>query len=262
MFYILAAFFGAIVGSFINVCIFRLPKEESIVFPGSHCPSCQKPIAAWDNIPILSFFILRGRCRHCSSRISWQYPLVEFLTACFFVLFYSCFGFTVKGGLYLLLALALLTETFIDLRHQIIPDVITLPGIVIGLVASAVFPGLHGENLWWAGLLRSLIGMLIGGGFFYVMGMIAEMILKKEAIGGGDIKLLAMIGALLGWSGVVWTIFVSSLVGSAVGIYMKMKSGEERIPYGPFIALGALFYLFFGQRVILWYAHSIGVYGN
>ncbi len=261
MFYLLASALGAIVGSFLNVCIFRIPKEESIVFPASRCPSCKKPIAPLDNIPVLSFLILKGRCRHCAAPISLQYPLVEILSACFFVLFYYYFGLTAKGVLYLLMALALLTETFIDLRHQIIPDIITLPGIVIGLLASVFFPELHGKERWWAGLLQSFIGVSVGGGFFYITGSIAEMILKKEAIGGGDIKLLAMIGALLGWQGVVWTIFLSSLLGSAFGLYFRIKSGNERIPYGPYIAAGAFFYLFFGQKFISWYAHSLGIYG-
>lgn len=261
MYTLLAVFLGAVVGSFLNVCIVRIPKEESIVFPGSHCQSCQKKIAPLDNIPLLSFLILKGRCRYCAAKISWQYPLVEFLSTGVFVLFYYYFGFTIKGALYLLLALALLTEAFIDLRHQIIPDVITLPGIVIGLAASAFYPGLHNQGIWWGGLLRSSIGMLVGGGFFYLIGMLAEKVLKKEAIGGGDIKLMAMIGTFLGWQGAVVTIFSSSVIGSVIGVYFRIKNGEERIPFGPFIALGAFFYLFFGHPIILWYAHSMGIYG-
>ncbi len=261
MYYLVAAILGAIVGSFLNVCILRIPKGESVVFPASHCPACQKPIAPLDNIPLISFLMLKGRCRYCSAKISWQYPLLEILAACFFVLFYHFFGITVKGVLYLLFSLALLVETFIDLKHQIIPDVITLPGIAIGLIASAFFPALHGETLAWMGFLKSLIGVLIGGGFFYVTGTLAEWILKKEALGGGDVKLLAMIGALLGWPGVVWTIFTSSLIGSAVGLYLRIKSGDERIPFGPYLAAGAFLYLFFGERIVLWYAHSAGIYG-
>ena len=209
----LAAIYGAIVGSFLNVCIYRIPTEESIIFPASHCPLCLRPIALLDNIPVISFLILKGRCRHCAAKISWQYPLVEILSACLFVLFYYFFGVTTKSVLYLIFSLALLVETFIDLRHQIIPDMITLPGIVIGLVVSGFFHAFHGEAGPWMGLLKSLIGVLVGGGFFYVTGTLAEWILKKEALGGGDIKLLAMIGAWLGWQGVVWTSFSSSLIG-------------------------------------------------
>ena len=171
MYYFLAVVFGAVIGSFLNVCIFRMPKEESIVFPASHCPLCQKAIAPLDNIPMISFLILKGRCRHCAAKISWQYPLVEILTAGLFVIFYHYFGITAKGIVYLLFSLALLVETFIDLRHQIIPDEITLPGIAIGLMVSALFPGFHGESLWWMGLLKSLTGMLIGGDFFMQPGL-------------------------------------------------------------------------------------------
>lgn len=262
MFYVLTAVLGAITGSFLNVCIFRLPKDESIVFPGSHCQSCKKPIVPLDNIPVISFLILKGRCRHCAVKISFQYPLVEILSLCLFVLFYRYFGLTAKGILYLLFSLALLVETFIDLKHQIIPDVITLPGILIGLAASTLFPSLHGQGLWWQGLLKSSIGVLVGGGFFYIIGTIAGMILKKEALGGGDIKLLAMIGGFLGWPGVAWTVFMSSVLGSGVGIYLRIKNGEERIPFGPYIAAGAFSYLFFGQEITLWYAHLMGFYGN
>jgi len=261
MYSLVAAFFGLAVGSFLNVCIFRIPKAQSIVFPASHCMACQHPIAPSDNIPVVSFLILKGRCRHCSGKISWQYPLVEILTAFLFVLFYYFFGITLKGVLYLVFSLALLVETFIDLEHQIIPDAITLPGIVIGLAASCGFPGIQGETLHWAGFLKSFIGMIAGGGFFYLIGVLAERILKKEALGGGDIKLLAMIGAFLGWQAVAWTIFVSSLIGSVVGLALRIKSGQERIPFGPFIALGAFAYLFLGPRVILWYVHSFGIYG-
>ncbi len=260
MYYIIATALGLIVGSFLNVCIFRIPKEESIVFPASHCQSCNKPIAPTDNIPVISFLLLKGQCRHCHAKIDWQYPMVEILSACFFVLFYHSFGLTVKGVLYLIFALALLVQTFIDLRHQIIPDSITLPGMLIGLVASSVWPDLHGANVWWLGVFRSSIGLLVGGGFFYVTGTIAEWVLKKEAIGGGDVKLLAMIGALLGWRGVACTIFLSSLSGAIIGLYLKFAHGEERIPFGPYIALGAVLYIFFGQKMIWWYAHAVGIY--
>src|SRR3989338_7890929 len=194
MFFVTAFVLGAVIGSFLNVCIIRIPKGESIFFPASHCVSCHKRIAWSDNIPILSFIFLKGRCRQCSAKISWQYIVVEFLTACVFVLCYGVFGLTVKGILYLILSLALLTESFIDLKHQIIPDVITLPGIVIGLIASTVFPLLHGQDSFLFGFLRSLGGVLLGGGFLYLAGAVAEWILKKEAMGGGDVKLLAMIG--------------------------------------------------------------------
>ncbi len=250
---LIAFIFGSMVGSFLNVCILRLPKEESIVFPPSHCTGCQKTIAPYDNIPVLSFFILRGQCRHCKSKISWQYPLIEALTGGLFVLFFNYFGLTPKGFLYLYLSLGLLVQTVIDMRYRIIPDQITLPAIVIGLAVSAAFPDIHGQGTHWAGFFASLTGLLAGGGFLYGVGTIAEWILKKEAMGGGDVKLLAAIGAILGWRAVVWTIFVSALTGSVVGIYGRIRNGEELIPYGPFLALGAFLYMFIGPQSIEWY---------
>src|SRR3989338_6358766 len=179
---VLAAFvFGAMVGSFLNVCIFRLPKEESIVFPGSHCTSCKHSIAWFDNIPLVSFFLLGRKCRHCAAPISWQYVFVEFLTACTFVVFYHIFGLSVKGGVYLVFTLAIIVESAIDFRHRIIPDEITLSGIVAGLLLSAFFSFFQQETVFWKGLWQSFLGMLVGGGFLYLMGSVAEFILKKEA---------------------------------------------------------------------------------
>lgn len=246
-----AAFvFGAMVGSFLNVCILRMPIGESIVYPASHCPACQRSIAWYDNIPLASFLLLKGKCRNCSSVISWQYPLIEFITACLFVSFYVFFGLTVQGFIFLILTLAFLVESIIDLRYQIIPDAITLPGILIGFCVSAVFPSLHDQTLWWQAALQSLIGILFGGGFLFVLGTVAEWILKKEAMGGGDVKLLAMIGSVLGWKGVLWTLFFSSVLGSVIGFYFKLKSGEEKIPFGPYIAAAAFSYLFVGERLV------------
>lgn len=248
-----AFIFGAVTGSFLNVCILRLPKEESIVFPASHCMGCRKPIAWYDNIPILSFFILGAKCRNCRAKISLQYPLVEALTGVLFVVFYKTFGLTPKGALYLYLTLGLLAQSVIDSRHKIIPDVITLPAIAVGLAASVFFPQIHGETGHLAGFWAALKGVLLGGGFLYAVGTIAEWILKKEAMGGGDVKLLAAIGAVIGWRGVLWTIFVSSLVGAVVGIVIRARKGEELIPYGPFLAFGAFLYLFIGPQVMGWY---------
>ncbi len=255
--YLLIFVFGAMIGSFLNVCIIRVPKEESIVFPASHCVSCKKPIAWFDNVPLVSFLVLRGRCRHCKTTFSWQYFWVELLTACLFVVFYHVFDFTPKGVIYLALSLALLVESFIDMKYRIIPDGITLPGIVLGLVLSGVFPVLHGKTQWYEGLLAAFIGLLVGGGFLFLAGTIAEWALKKEAMGGGDVKLLAMIGTVIGWPGVLWTIFASSFIGSFVGVYQRLKQGDELIPYGPFLALGAFLYLFFGPAIILWYMGTL-----
>ena len=255
---LIAGFVGAVVGSFLNVCIFRMPEGESVVFPASHCRYCKTAIAWHDNIPLVSFIVLKGRCRNCGAGISWQYIFVESLTIFLFILFYEVFGLSVKGGVYLVLSLALLVESAIDYRHKIIPDSITLPGIALGVVLSGFFPGLHEQDSWLYGILYSVLGVLLGGGILYLTGSVGEWILKKEAMGGGDVKLLAMIGAVLGWRGALWTIFVSSLIGSVVGVYLRLKNGEKEIPFGPYLALGAFFYLFFGQRTIEWYAKFLG----
>lgn len=250
---VIAFIFGTMVGSFLNVCILRLPKEESVVFPPSHCTKCQKAIAWHDNIPILSYLILGGRCRWCRDGISIQYPLIEALTGCLFVVFYQKYGLQPVGFVYLYLSLALLVQTVIDWRYKIIPDEVSLPAIVVGLLASLVFPSLHGQSIAWKGLLFSAIGMLAGGGFLYAVGSIAERILKKEAMGMGDVKLLAGIGAILGWKAVFWSILISSFTGSVVGVYYKIRRGDELIPYGPFLALGAFSYLFVGPSWMAWY---------
>ena len=255
---ILVFILGSAVGSFLNVCILRLPKDESIVFPPSHCTACQKSIAWHDNIPLLSFLFLRGHCRHCQAKISWQYPLIEAVTGILFGVFYQVFGPTPQGFLYLYLTLALMVQSVIDLRYKIIPDGITLPAIVIGLVVSAIFPQIHGQETRVSGFLQSFLGMLAGGGFLYVVGTVAEWVLKKEAMGGGDVKLLAAVGAVIGWRGVVWTIFVASFVGSIGGLYLRLTKGEELIPFGPYLALGAFLYLFVGPTAIEWYFNFLG----
>ena len=250
---------GAIVGSFLNVCIFRLPEGESVIFPASHCRFCQKPIAWFDNIPAFSFLRLKGKCRHCGQRISWQYFAVEVFTAGLFTFFFATLGLNPIGVVYLILALALLVETVIDWRHQIIPDAITLPGILLGFLASFLFPALHGQTSKILGLAGSFAGAFLGGGILYICGTLAEKILKKEAMGGGDVKLLAMIGSILGWQGVLWIVFVSSFLGSAAGLYLRFRRGDERIPFGPFLAAAAYLYLFFGTKTIQMYAHFIGM---
>ncbi|MGH7198263.1 MAG: prepilin peptidase [Candidatus Omnitrophota bacterium] len=252
---------GAAVGSFLNVCMIRIPMRESIAFPASHCLSCRRPIAWFDNIPIVSFFALKGRCRNCGSRISWQYPAIEALTGFSFVLFFGVFGLTAKGILYLVLSLALLVVSVIDWKTQIIPDVISLPGLALGLAASIIFPGLHGAESWKGGLIQSAAGAFVGGGILALIGTLAERILKKEAMGGGDVKLLAMIGAFIGWRGILWTLFAGSFAGALIGMYLRVRKGEERIPFGPFLAFAAVSYLFFGERVWQWYLNTIGLTG-
>ncbi len=239
---------GLFIGSFINVCIHRLPIKESIVFPFSYCPSCKTPIKAYDNIPIISFLWLRGRCRACQSAISWRYPIVEFLHAAGYLFILHQFGPALETILYALFFSSLVAITFIDLAHQIIPDVITLPGIVLGLLAgSTVLP---------PGPRNAFLGLFFGGGFFYLIAILSLVLLKKEGMGGGDIKLVAMIGAILGWQGVLLTVFFASVLGSVVGltlIFSRLRSRMDPIPFGPFLAIGALLSLFFGNDILDWY---------
>ncbi|NWG02555.1 MAG: prepilin peptidase [Syntrophaceae bacterium] len=241
---------GAIVGSFLNVCIFRLPKEESIIWPGSHCPHCNKPIQFYDNIPIFSYIFLNGKCRYCKKPISIQYPLVEGITALSSFFLFMKFGPSLSYLFYFAFVAALIVITVIDLYHQIIPDVISLPGIGVGLIISLILPQITFFN--------SLIGVLLGGGSLFIVGTVYQWLFKREGMGGGDVKLLAMIGAFLGWKAVILTILLSSLVGSITGILIMALKGKDfkyAIPFGPFLSLGAVISLFWGQNIIDWYLY-------
>ena len=248
MWHIVSIIFGAMVGSFLNVCIFRLPKEESIIWPGSHCPHCKKPIRFYDNIPLISYFLLRGKCRYCKGPISLQYPLVEGITALSSLLLIMKFGPSLSYLTYFAFVSALIVITVIDLYHQIIPDVISLPGIGVGLLASLIIPPIT--------FLNSLIGILLGGGSLFLVATLYQWLFKREGMGGGDVKLLAMIGAFLGWKAVILTILLSSLIGSISGIsimVLKGKNFKYAIPFGPFLSLGALIALFYQNEIIFWY---------
>lgn len=242
---LLAALFGAIVGSFLNVVIFRLPEEHaSIVFPASHCPKCQTPLSWYENIPLLSYLVQCGKCRHCHSRISMQYPVVEALMALLAAALFQRFGISIETAGFFIFCAALLVIIFIDLHHQIIPDVISLPGIIVGLIFALVNPRI----LW----LDALIGALVGGGLLYGIALAYYLVRKQDGMGGGDIKLLAMLGAFLGWQSLPFIIFASSLSGSLVGITMlaaNKKGISTRIPFGPFLCLSALVYLFFDREI-------------
>lgn len=246
--YLVALMFGLLVGSFLNVCIYRLPRGESIVFPGSHCPQCNHPIRPWENIPVVSYLFLGGKCHYCHTRIPWRYPLVETLTAAFFVIFVHLYAVSFATLFYLIFTCALLVISFIDLDYQIIPDKISLPGIVVGFIASFFLP------LTW---YDSLLGILIGGGIILAVGYVGKWVFKKEAMGGGDVKLMAMIGAFLGWKLVLLTLFFASVVGAVIGVVFKLVTGKEYIPFGPFLSLGALLALFFGEKFLLWYWNAI-----
>jgi len=246
---LIPALFGAIIGSFLNVVILRLPaKDSSIVFPASHCPKCLNPLSWYENIPILSYLFLRGKCSHCHTAISIQYPVVEILTAFLAAALCYKFNYSLEAGAYFLFAAALLVIIFIDIHHQIIPDIISLPGIVLGLLFSLV-----NSNVTWQ---SSLLGILTGGGILYAIAYIYFFLRKQDGMGGGDIKLLAMIGAWLGWQSLPFVIFTSSLSGSVIGlIAMKWqkKGGSTRIPFGPFLSCAALIYTFYSEKILFFY---------
>ncbi len=243
---------GAVLGSFLNVCIVRLPLGESIVLPASHCRHCGGPVRVKDNIPLLSFLLLRGRCRDCGEAISRRYPIVELVTACLFAVSFATAPLSLVMGLRLLFLCALLVVTVIDLDHQIIPDRITLPGIVVGLMASACGLGIP--------IVDSAIGMLLGGGMLYLIAVGYHALTGVEGMGGGDIKLLAMIGAFLGWQAVLLTLLLASSSGALYGaVLVASRSANSRvpIPFGPFLAMGATCALFFGDALVDWYLQHV-----
>lgn len=252
--------FGAVVGSFLNVCIHRMPREESIINPPSHCPGCNQPIRWSDNIPLLSYCLLRGKCRNCPTRISPRYVLVELLTGVLFLAILLKYGWHWTVPIYWLLVAGLITSTFIDFEHYIIPNEITYGGIIAGLVFSVVHPPLMGVETIGASVLRSFIGILVGGVSLLLIAMAGEKIFKKEAMGMGDVKFLAGIGAFLGWQATLFILFVSSVAGGVIGMALVLANNrgwQSRIPYGPYIALGALVWLFCGAEVVDWYLRFI-----
>jgi leader peptidase (prepilin peptidase)/N-methyltransferase len=241
-------FSGACLGSFLNVCIYRLPQDLSIVSPRSFCPQCRTPVRGYDNIPLLSYLLLRGKCRSCGAKISWRYPLVEAITGGLAVALFLKFGPTLGFLAYFVFTAALVVITFIDLDHRIIPDVISLPGIGAGFLLSFFLPAVT-----WT---ESLIGLLAGGGSLYLVAIGYEALTKREGMGGGDVKLLAMFGAWLGWKAVLFTLFFASLSGTLIGggaMLLQKQGRHYAIPFGPFLAFGALAYLFFGPQLIHWY---------
>ncbi len=239
---ILVFLFGAIVGSFLNVCIYRLPEGLSIVSPLSRCPRCETPVRFYDNIPLASYLLLRGRCRQCREKISWQYPLVELLSALAALAVFRQFGLSWPALAIFVFIASLLVISFIDLAHKIIPDVITLPGIPVFFLAGVFILGVSFTD--------ALLGLLIGGGVLFVIGYVYQLIAKREGMGGGDIKLLAMLGGFLGWQSLIFIVLVSSLLGAIVGLAtIMLKGGDMKyaLPFGPFLSLAAVGYIFFGQ---------------
>jgi leader peptidase (prepilin peptidase)/N-methyltransferase len=242
---------GLSVGSFLNVCIHRLPLGQSIVSPRSRCPGCGYVLRWYDNIPILSYVLLRGRCRSCGGAIAVRYPLVELITMGVFVAHYAVFGLDILLVPRLLFACALIVLFAIDFEHHLLPNAITLPGIVVGLAFSLLLP---------PGWQSALIGVVIGGGVLWAIGEAYFRLAGQEGMGGGDVKMLAMIGAFLGWKLVLVTLVFSSIAGSLIGlIVLATRRGglKYALPYGTFLALGALVASLFGDWIVAWY---VGLY--
>ena len=248
--------FGAVAGSFFNVCIHRMPLGQSIVNPPSHCPKCNERIRWHDNIPLVSFLVLRGKCRHCGAPISPRYLFIELLTASLFLAVWLKYEMSWLAPIYWVLVGGLIVATFIDFEHYIIPNEITYGGIVAGLALSLVYPPLQGVEEAGRSLLLSLLGAFTGGATLLLIALVGEKVFKKEAMGMGDVKFIAGIGAFLGWQASFFAIFASSLVGGIVGLVLVMTSRKgwgSRLPYGPYIALGALLWIFFGREFLDWY---------
>ena len=248
-----ALVFGLVLGSFLNVCIYRVPLKKSIVYPPSNCPRCNAKIRFYDNIPVISYVLLRGKCRQCKEPISIRYPVVEGITGLLSLALFYKFGVSPQYFLFLAFSASLVVITFIDLQHKIIPDVISLPGILVGLCFSILgFTGVQWHE--------SLLGMLAGGGCLFLVGLLFEWITGKEGMGGGDVKLLAMIGAWMGWRGLPYIVLISSLTGALVGglsLIAARKGMRTKIPFGPFLSIGALVQFFFGNELIAWYVRNV-----
>lgn len=247
----LAFFFGACLGSFLNVCIHRIPRDESVVAPRSHCPSCGRLIPWFENIPLLSYVLLRGHCRGCGTRISPRYVLVELLTALLILAVWLAFGIDPRTPVYILIVAGLVLATFVDFEHMIIPDRVSIGGMLLGPVCSFLVPVLHHQETRLGGLTDSLIGLAVGFGSLWLVAQVGRMAFKKDAMGFGDVKLLGAIGAFLGWKSVLFTIMFSSLAGSVVGVSLILAKGrkwQSRIPFGPYLAVAALVWIFQGEH--------------
>lgn len=247
--YVIVFIFGTIIGSFFNVCIYRLPLGKSIVLPRSYCPFCRHTITWKENIPLLSYMFLRGRCSHCAWPIPLRYFLVELVTALAGVVFLYFFSFSPQFFVYWLFACMLITIVGIDIEHQEIPDIISIPGICIGAILMTVFR-LDGSAAHLESFINSFAGILAGGVSMFLLGIIGELIFRKQALGGGDVKLMAMIGAFLGWKLVILTFFLAPVMGAGVGIFMKIRYRQNVIAYGPYLAFGAIISLLYGNKIL------------
>jgi leader peptidase (prepilin peptidase) / N-methyltransferase len=264
--------FGLAIGSFLNVCICRIPRRESVVLPRSHCPECEQPIRPYDNIPVLSYLWLRGRCRFCQTRISPQYPAVELLTGAALVVCALVWNFAPATYVNSAFLAALIVLIFIDYQHQILPNIITLPGILAGIALSPFqAPNVYRDAVSYglATLVKrddperllpfagAILGVALGGGLLLLVGATYSRLRKRQGLGMGDVKMMAMVGAFLGWRLALLTIFVGSLVGSIVGVFLiafRGKNLQTKLAFGTFLGPGAVIALFFGLQFLEWYA--------
>jgi leader peptidase (prepilin peptidase) / N-methyltransferase len=261
--------FGAMIGSFLNVVIYRLPRERSVVFPNSSCGECGAAVKFYDNIPILSYLILGGRCRACRAPFSIRYPAVELLTAILFTLVFLRDGWTLSLFFDLVFISSLIALIFIDAEHMILPNKITYPGFIVALIARVIVPNLYGvefmkTNLlntspdWFVSLVGALLGATVGGGSLWLLGWIWERLRGVEAMGLGDVKMMLMVGAYLGWPLTVLTIFIGFVTGSVAGVLLMARRGERdmqtMLPFGIFLGIGAIISLFLGRAIVAWYA--------
>ena len=250
MIYLLIFIFGSVIGSFLNVCIYRMPRDESIVSPRSRCVACRKPIPWYDNIPFLSYIFLKGKCRFCREKISFRYFAVELISAVTFLILFVYFGFTAKFWIYSLVTFSLIIVTFVDLEFQIILDRISIGGLVLGIILSVFVLDLHNALTWKHGLMDSVIGALAGGGIIYLTGFLGKLAFKKEAMGGGDVKLMAMLGAFLGWKLAILIFFLAPFFGTPAGLYIKFVKKHDIIPYGPYISIAGFVVMIWGNKIL------------
>jgi len=269
---LIAFIYGTVVGSFLNVCIWRLPRDESIIRPGSHCPSCSTLLKPWDNIPLFSFLILRCRCRYCGAKISWRYFGVELLTGIYFVLVLHSFGWTINALAYALFGASLIATFFIDLEHWIIPDQLSLFGIGLGVAHDAAELVAGSRSFMWIPvpwtdgklpLPQSIAGILACGGVFLAIAIISYYIFKKEGVGGGDIKLAAAIGANIAIGQAMLSFFLAVALGSIIGVGLilaRRKTRKDYVPFGPMMVAGALVTIFYGRQIVeIWRSYVIFV---
>lgn len=275
--YIFIFIFGAAIGSFLNVVIHRVPNEESIVFPNSACPNCKKSIKPYDNIPILSWLILGGKCRNCRNPISPRYLLVELLTGLLFLAVYWSIGFNAFLPVALIFAATIVSLVFIDAEHMILPNVITYPLLVFALIVRIIFPLFFGASyfsdfkffplnrmedypVWLVSLFGAILGGLVGGGFLWLVGAIWKKLRGVDAMGLGDVKMMFAVGALLGWRLTLLSIFIGAFAGAVIGVFViarqKEKDFQTQIPFGIFLGIGSILSLLFGEQLIGWYTNN------